>query len=296
MAHCCMADWRDRGRLESTSQWASMGLSPHGTIRKRFARIKKLNLFYAFTMDGLPDILARDLTREGLGASVTDTPVIGFLESDPARRALDAVVRTEDATGALSEVFGRPYSRSVPAVMVASALSQTWMTEMTAAAATCTCRVTGHSLCSAHATSLLPARVQNPLSSSVTFTTDSEESIMATRARSLAEVRSKTAARRAPRALDAKVRVEKKSATKRKRRQTRRCEEGQESGTKARQCIAKKLGSSVQPRKKPRSRPAIQSRESLASRRSRANSVDGRHGRCETLKEFGETTRRSSAG
>jgi hypothetical protein len=96
-------------------QWGKHGSLPHRAIESDLPALKKLNLFYAFAWIGLPDIWLGDLTRPGplcfchgytRYREYTKTILIGD--------HLDAVVRAEDATSALADVFGRPYSKKRP--------------------------------------------------------------------------------------------------------------------------------------------------------------------------------------
>jgi hypothetical protein len=108
-------DWHDRGQVAIDVQWGKHGSLPHGIIESDLPRLKKLNLFYAFTWIGLPDIWLGDLTRPG--------PLCfchGYARYRDFSRTLmlgdriDAVVHAENATQALAAVFGRPYSRKNP--------------------------------------------------------------------------------------------------------------------------------------------------------------------------------------
>jgi hypothetical protein len=109
------ADWRGRGQVGIDVQWGKHGSLPHGAIESDLPRLKKLNVFYAFTWIGLPDIWLGDLTRPGPlcfchGYARYREYTKLILLGDH----LDAVVRAEDATTALATLFGRPYSRKHP--------------------------------------------------------------------------------------------------------------------------------------------------------------------------------------
>jgi hypothetical protein len=109
------ADWRQNGQVGIDIQWGKHGSLPHRAIESDLPALKKLNVFYAFVWIGLPDIWLGDLTRPGplcfchgyaRYRDFTKTILIGD--------RLDAVVRAEDATEALADVFGRPYSKKRP--------------------------------------------------------------------------------------------------------------------------------------------------------------------------------------
>ena len=109
------ADWRGNGQVGIDVQWGKHGSLPHGAIESDLPRLKKLNVFYAFTWIGLPDIWLGDLTRPGPlcfchGYARYREYTKLILLGDH----LDAVVRAEDATTALATLFGRPYSRKRP--------------------------------------------------------------------------------------------------------------------------------------------------------------------------------------
>lgn len=108
------ADWRDRGQTAVDVQWGKHGSLPHLVKESDLPAFKTLNSFYAFTWLGLPDIWLGDLTRRGPFCFCH-----GYRRyrdfSRPVRlvERIDVVVSAEDATEALTAVFGRPYSRKV---------------------------------------------------------------------------------------------------------------------------------------------------------------------------------------
>lgn len=109
------ADWHDRGRVAIDVQWGKHGSLPHGVIESDLPGFKKLNLFYALVWIGLPDIWLGDLTRRGPWCFCHGYGRYrDFSNLMPLGERLDAVVRTEDATDALTEVFGHPYSKKRP--------------------------------------------------------------------------------------------------------------------------------------------------------------------------------------
>ena len=106
------ADWRDRGQVAIDVQWGKHGSLPHNTIASDLPAWKKLNLFYALTWIGLPDIWLGHLTRHGPWCFCHGyTRYREYSTLMPIANKLSAVVRTEDPTGALKAVFGTPYSK-----------------------------------------------------------------------------------------------------------------------------------------------------------------------------------------
>jgi hypothetical protein len=108
-------DWRDRGQVAIDVQWGKHGSLPHRTIESDLPAFKKMNLFYAFTWVGLPDIWLGDLTRRGpLCFCHGYRRYREFGKPLAVNTRIDAVVRLEDPRPALLEVFGRPYSNKKP--------------------------------------------------------------------------------------------------------------------------------------------------------------------------------------
>lgn len=109
------ADWRSRGQVAIDVQWGKHGSLPHLTVESDLPGTKKLNLFYAFTWLGLPDIWLGDLTRRGPWCFCHGyTRYRDYSKLLPLAGRIDVVVRAEDATDALIATFGRPYSRKRP--------------------------------------------------------------------------------------------------------------------------------------------------------------------------------------
>jgi hypothetical protein len=70
-----------------------------------------MNVFYAMTIVGLPDIMLGDLSRKGpLGFFHSYRRYRDFNRPIVLADRLDAVVRIEDPDPALRQVFGVPYS------------------------------------------------------------------------------------------------------------------------------------------------------------------------------------------
>ena len=109
------ADWRQRGQVGVDVQWGKHGSLPHRVIESDLPRLKKLNLFYAFTWIGLPDIWLGDLTRRGPFCFCHGySRYREYSKPRSLAELIDAVVRTEDPTAALVAAFGRPYSKKRP--------------------------------------------------------------------------------------------------------------------------------------------------------------------------------------
>jgi hypothetical protein len=109
------ADWRDRGQVAIDVQWGKHGSLPHRTIESDLPALKKLNLFYAFTWIGLPDIWLGDLTRRGPWCFCHGyARYRDFSTTVALGDRLDAVVRLEDPVPALVAIFGKPYSKKRP--------------------------------------------------------------------------------------------------------------------------------------------------------------------------------------
>jgi hypothetical protein len=106
------ADWRGRGQVAIDVQWGKHGSLPHRTIESDLPATRKLNLFYALTWIGLPDIWLGDLTRRGPWCFCHGYGRYReFTRLVPLADRITAVVRADDATSTLVAVFGRPYSR-----------------------------------------------------------------------------------------------------------------------------------------------------------------------------------------
>ena len=105
-------NWRDRGQTGIDVQWGKHGSLPHGVIESDLPSQKKLNTFYALTWIGLPDIWLGDLTRRGPFCFCHGyRRYRDYSRLVPLGPRIDLVVRTDDARDALTEVFGRPYSK-----------------------------------------------------------------------------------------------------------------------------------------------------------------------------------------
>jgi hypothetical protein len=108
------ADWRQRGTPALDIQWGKHGSLPHGIIESDLPAFRTLNAFYLYSFIGLPDILLGKITRPGpWGFFHSYGRYRDFSRTMRLGDSLDVVVRTEDASDALGEVFGKPYSRKL---------------------------------------------------------------------------------------------------------------------------------------------------------------------------------------
>jgi hypothetical protein len=74
-----------------------------------------MNLFYALTWIGLPDIWLGELTRRGPWCFCHGySRYRDYSRLLPLADRVDVVVRAENPTDALVAVFGRPYSKKRP--------------------------------------------------------------------------------------------------------------------------------------------------------------------------------------
>jgi hypothetical protein len=109
------ADWRERGTPAIDVQWGKHGSLPRGIIESDLPRTRTLNVFYAFNYLLLPDILLGKLTRPGpSGFFHSYARYRDFSRTLALGDSLTLVVRANDATEALTAVFGRPYSKKIP--------------------------------------------------------------------------------------------------------------------------------------------------------------------------------------
>jgi hypothetical protein len=94
-------------KVESESA-ANVVVVVHGATQQK----QTLNTFYALSWIGLPDIWLGDLTRRGPFCFCHGYKRYrDFSKLLPLGPRIDLVVRADDASDALAEVFGRPYSK-----------------------------------------------------------------------------------------------------------------------------------------------------------------------------------------
>lgn len=106
------ADWRNKGYAAIDVQWGKHGAMPRAIVESDLPNSSTLNLFYAFTWLGLPDIWLSAVQRPGPLCFCGSYPRYReFTREVPLWARIDAVVRTDDPDAALTAVFGRRYSR-----------------------------------------------------------------------------------------------------------------------------------------------------------------------------------------
>jgi hypothetical protein len=93
-------------------QWGKHGNMPRRVIQSDLPKPRTLNFFYAMTILGEWDILLGDLTRKGpLCFCHSYRRYRQFTRPLAVGERIDAIVRTEDGSEVLREVFGRRYSK-----------------------------------------------------------------------------------------------------------------------------------------------------------------------------------------
>lgn len=105
-------NWRGKGQPTVDVQWGKHGSLPHNVIESDLPATKKMNGFYFFSWAALPDIWLGRLTRKG---------PLCFCQNYARYRAysrplfvadrIDVIVRTEDPTEVLHQVFGSNFSK-----------------------------------------------------------------------------------------------------------------------------------------------------------------------------------------
>jgi hypothetical protein len=107
-------DWRGRGHPAIDVQWGKHGSLPRGIVESDLPSTRKMNVFYAMTWLTLPDIWLGQLTRRGPWCFCHGyARYRDFSRVTPIADSLNAIVKTEDPTDALSAVFGKPYSKKI---------------------------------------------------------------------------------------------------------------------------------------------------------------------------------------
>ena len=108
-------DWTGKGRVEAVVQWGKHGMLPKGIREGMLPADLTLNVFYAFTWIGLPDILLSRLQRRGPKCFCHSyRRYREFTRPLDLAQGLDVIVRTSDPADVLSLVFGKQYSRKEP--------------------------------------------------------------------------------------------------------------------------------------------------------------------------------------
>ena len=107
-------DWRGKGPPAIDVQWGKHGSLPRGTALGDLPKDKSMNLFYAFTLLGAPDIWLSNTMRKGPWCFCGGySRYRKFTRPLPIADRLDAVVREVEPRPALHAVFGRKYSRKI---------------------------------------------------------------------------------------------------------------------------------------------------------------------------------------
>jgi hypothetical protein len=105
-------DWRGKGPPAIDVQWGKHGSLPRGTALGDLPKDKSLNLFYAFTLLGAPDIWLSNTMRKGPWCFCGSYGRYReFTRPLPTADRLDAVIRALDPRETLHAVFGEKYSR-----------------------------------------------------------------------------------------------------------------------------------------------------------------------------------------
>ena len=104
-------DWHGKGPPAFDVQWGKHGSLPRGVAEGDLPKSRSLNLFYAFTIIGLPDIWLSNTERKGPWCFCHSFKRYRqFTRPLPLESRLDLVMRTDDAHEALRAVFGSKYS------------------------------------------------------------------------------------------------------------------------------------------------------------------------------------------
>jgi hypothetical protein len=104
-------DWRGKGTPAVDVQWGKHGSLPHGTALGDLPASGTLNLFYAFTILGAPDIWLSNTMRKGPWCFCGSfRHYREFSRATPIAHRIDAIVRTSDPRETLRAVFGEKYS------------------------------------------------------------------------------------------------------------------------------------------------------------------------------------------
>lgn len=107
-------DWRGKGPAAFDIQWGKHGSMPRGTAEGDLPKLRSLNLFYAFTILGAPDIWLGNTARKGPWCFCHGyRRYRQFTRPLETASRLDVVLRTDDPRKPLRAVFGRKYSEKV---------------------------------------------------------------------------------------------------------------------------------------------------------------------------------------
>ena len=107
-------DWRGKGPAAFDVQWGKHGSMPHGTALGDLPKLRSLNLFYAYTILGAPDIWLGNTARKGPWCFCHGyRRYHEFTKPLAIAPRLDVVLRTDDPRKTLRSVFGSKYSEKI---------------------------------------------------------------------------------------------------------------------------------------------------------------------------------------
>lgn len=104
-------DWRGKGPVAIDVQWGKHGSLPRATDLADLPALKSLDLFYALTWFGIPDLWLGNLSRDGPWCFCHGYGRYrDFSRAVPITSRLDAIVRVANPRSALSALFGTGYT------------------------------------------------------------------------------------------------------------------------------------------------------------------------------------------
>jgi hypothetical protein len=107
-------DWHGKGGPAFDIQWGKHGSLPHGAALGDLPKLRSMNLFYAFTIIGAPDIWLGNAVRKGPWCFCHSyRRYRDFSRPLDVASHLDAVVRTDEPRAALKAVFGAKFSNKI---------------------------------------------------------------------------------------------------------------------------------------------------------------------------------------
>ena len=108
-------DWRGKGPVAIDVQWGKHGSLPRAADLDDLPPLKSLDVFYALTWFGIPDLWLGNLSRDGPWCFCHGyTRYRDFSRTVPLTSRIDAVVRVADPRTALRAMFGTGYTNKRP--------------------------------------------------------------------------------------------------------------------------------------------------------------------------------------